>query len=157
MSKGLENLTIIREYSHNLSLVGYLEVNHACDDIEKELQRLEAIDNANPMKNFLDARRNGKALEQMYQLVNYSKAPMKPSLWIANIDGKIEQRVIMEKEDYDTKSKKELALDIAKEKNVDLGMVDFFNNVEDYNEWLTLQPNESRKPLSEYEFGLIKQ
>jgi hypothetical protein len=51
----------------------------------------------------------------------------------------------------------EKILSIIKEKNVDLGMVDFFDNVEDYNEWLTLQPNESRKPLSEYEFELIKQ
>ena len=67
------------------------------------------------MEKCLGARRNEKALEQMYQLVKYSKAPMKAALWVTNIDGKIEQRVIVEKKDYDIKSEKEQAWEYMKE------------------------------------------
>ena len=67
------------------------------------------------MERCLGARRNYKALEQMYQLVKYSKAPMKAALWVTNIDGKIEQRVIVEKKDYDIKSEKEQAWEYMKE------------------------------------------
>lgn len=105
MSKELEALEQIKNF------LGYsnwtMNLSNEFNLIEQTLIQTE---------NCLGARRNGKALEQMYHLVNYSKAPMKPSLWVANIDGKIEQRVIMEKEDYDTKSKKELAFDAIKEK-----------------------------------------
>ena len=73
-----------------------------CDSVIGMTEDLETIEQALIQANhYLGARRNGKTLEQMYQLVQHSRTPMKPSVWIARIDGKLEQRVIMEKEDYD--------------------------------------------------------
>lgn len=108
-------------------------------------------------ENCSGARRNGKALEQMYQLVNYSKAPMKPSLWIANIDSKTEQRVVMEKEDYDIKSKKEKAFDLINEKDIDVKLLKWaYPSVEAYNVKVRTEKDYWwRKELTQEEFEFI--
>ena len=56
-------------------------------------------------------RRNGKSLEQMYQLVQYSKPPMKVAIWVAKIDDKLEQRAIMERNQYEQLENKAKAYD----------------------------------------------
>ena len=72
---------------------------------------------------FKAIRRNSKSLEQMYKLVSYSKAPMQPAIWIARIDGKLEQRVVMEKEEYDKLIKKEKAFD-----TIYKALTDYYSN-----------------------------
>ena len=123
------------------------------------------------MEKCLGARRNEKALEQMYQLVKYSKAPMKAALWVTNIDGKIEQRVIVEKKDYDIKSKKEQAWDIVKNKDVDIHLLKscityYVDSLNAYNSEIkklhSKYKDYQNKPLSFYlltqeEFNLLKE
>lgn len=91
------------EAMRELDDISYLVLNEIDDLKNKELWKSYFTNIKQALlqaENCLGARRNGKTLEQMYQLVQYSKAPMKPALWVAKIDGKLEQRVIMEKEEY---------------------------------------------------------
>lgn len=115
---------------------------------------------------YLGARRNGKTLEQMYQLVQKSKAPMKPSLWVARIDGKLEQRVVMEKEDYDKlqiKAKErdyfKSKLNIIIEKGVDVGYLKTCKTLKEYNRSCCYNDDgkDFNKRLTEEEFNSIKE
>lgn len=136
------------------------------DVVEQAVLELQAITEANPSEALecVDNLENSLSLANELLRVTDTSAMDK---YIATIKQYILKSQEQEKENellkgqmkYLTEvvTKFQKILKIIKGKNVDLGMVDFFNNVEDYNEWLTLQPNESRKPLSEYEFELIKQ
>ena len=104
MSKELENLIpdnpldclkVLRTSANS-----YCSFNNAQCEYNKELA--DNIEQALIQANqYLGARRNSKTLAKMYQLVLSSEKLMKPALWIGKIDGKLEQRVVMEKEDYD--------------------------------------------------------
>ena len=144
MSKEIEDLDcVIRKEKTNYG-VCYLYSRKVVEEFRQALKRLEAIDNAKPSEAMecLDNLENSLSLANELLRVTDTSA-------MDNYITTIKQYILKSQE-------QEKVLSIVKEKNVDLGMVDFFNNVEDYNEWLTLQPNESRKPLSEYEFDTVK-
>lgn len=127
-----------------------------CDSVIGMTEDLETIKQALLKAEInLGARRNGKTLEQMYQLVKFSRPPMKPAIWVAKIDGKLEQRVIMEKDEYEkltTKSKKATCWDIVVKKNVDVGLIKKLGSAGQYNshkwDWI---PN-----LTKEEFDTLK-
>ena len=137
MTKELsEDLTIIREYSHGLSQVGYLEVNHACDDIEKELQRLEAIDNANP----------SEALEQIKTLKGFNQVELNNDKNVNKSLNTIKQALIKAEE-----MKK--VLEIIFEKDVDMYSLRRCKTSEEYNEHFAI---DEYQKLTEEEFNLLK-
>lgn len=149
-----------------------LNKNNTGYDIETQARYVQYLRNKSTMlhtikqaliqaESNLGARRNGKALAQMYQLVNYSRPPMKPAVWVAKIDGNLEQRVVMEKEEYDKltqPSKKELAFDVIKEKGVNV--LDFVKNKGwdrfTYSHYLCYYRTYSLKELTQEEFELLK-
>lgn len=108
---------VLDEVEEYLEIIESADSNEAIKDLDNMgkwelanscMERINESDEFNTIKqaliqanHYLSARRNGKTLEQMHQLVQYSGKPMKPAVWIARIDGKLEQRVVMEKEDYD--------------------------------------------------------
>ena len=98
--------------------------------IESALQRLDAIDNANP----------SEALEKL--LDGYSKGIAGRSYYDA-----IKQALLKAQE-------QEKVLDIIKEKNVDIGLVINCDSVEEYNDNLTLLA--ISQYLIQEEFKLLK-
>lgn len=146
------------------SLENWLEDNDMlCDDEINEINTIkQALQQA---VNVLGVRRNCKTLEQMYQLVQYSRPPMKPAVWVAKIDGNLEQRVVMEKKEYDKlkqPSKKEQAFDVVVKKMVDIIHFKYTLQqqikypskiaIENYNRH---QPPENK--LTQEEFELLKE
>ena len=147
MSKGLEALKRIRQETCPATYMADFDKNQCCDDIEKELKRLEKIENAKPTK----------ALEC---LENYKKHSRICGIGYDVYDkwfDTIKQALLKAQE-------QEKVLDVIKEKNVDIALLKECKNVHEYNIEVTshnenlIKPLEwwTRKHLTQEEFELLK-
>ena len=145
----LEALKRIRQETCPATYMADFDKNECCDVIEQALQRLEAIDNANP----------SEALEGLEEIIDnlddYADFEIKQE---ANeyIDI-IKQALLKAQEpkqyvdELKLVEKKLKALEIIKEKNVDIYQIKYMETLDDYN---SVRGEEDR--LTEEEFSLLK-
>lgn len=138
MSKALEEFKMIKFKTIN---AGYNYGYECWNIVEKALERLEEIDNTKPNENL-------ECLEEMYQKCI-------DKLYGEDL-GYCYHKYNTIKQALTTKSKKELAWEIAVKKNVDLVVLKRVKTVTKYNEFIEIS-NYDRQELTEEEFNLLKE
>ena len=151
MSKELEALKQVKNF------LGYnycsVDLPNELRTIEQALERLEAIDNANP----------SEALEKLEMLsdcaVAMEEAPS--SNWIeyaeteAELDLKLHFAYLDIKQSLIKSQEQEKVLEILFEKNVDIIMIRMSETLDKYNRMI-YKDNFNRKELTQEEFDLLK-
>ena len=154
MSKALELIrTLIdgaNEYEKktgNTNPTVYLSKNNLLI-IEKALQRLESIDNANPSEALKCLEKVNVCLETKEDYSNWEK--QYNTIKQALLKAQEPKQYVDELKLVENKLK---ALEIIKEKNVDVHWIKIINELEAYNE----DKNSWEKELTEEEFSLLKE
>jgi len=137
MSKGLEALHRIANANNHFKYDTLELVDKDFQIVQQELQRLEAIDNANPSEAL-------ECLEEMWELSCDSRKPE------YGLYDTIKQVLLKAQE-------QEKVFKIIKERQVNFSLLMISNNVEDYNFYIPNIPYvEHKRCLTEEEFDLLK-
>ena len=137
MSKELEALKRLRQETCPATYMADFDKNECCDVIEQALQRLEAIDNANP----------SEALESLEEIRDFRYGKEKLLVCQTQMYTTIKQALLKAQE-------QEKVLEIIKEKGVDVSLIKKYDFVEDYNSavWIAGRPK-----LVKEEFNTLKE